>query len=346
MAPPAGSNEGSPAAASEQATLYPFSPRGFLSASYESRFGGAGALLQDVSPGVSSPSPRSPRRPGVTAFTDPRNPFGRPRSKQMGGLLDARNDASRAGNRTRDAGVLTIDLPAAQIRQQGTDVRERLVPYRYGNPEDWRPGRAAATCASTGQRSPRGCNSEGVGEALGATCGTFVGWAPAAQKDTRAAVLGNYLNDMKRAGRTRGAAPAQPSDFLQRMNNTRTMLPAEMTSQRRAASADVGVPATPRRSANAESEGCAVYGFSRKRPVSGRASRPSAPDFLRHEASPAHSATPRMERQKKAEERFEEVVAHMKAATTLQKEQVQAFKERNRNSDRLLYSESVVKYAV
>lgn len=236
------------------------------------------------------------------------------------------------------------------------ESRERLVVHRYGN-ADWRPGKAAATCTANGQRSPRGVNSEGVGSALGTSSpGLYNGWAPAATQaqPKGSAALGNYLNDMKRLGRAKKSVQEKPSDSLQRMNDRMHQLPAELNASRprRSHSVDaVGTASlsTPRRnhvSAESDGEDAAAYGFARKRPVSGHSSRASPGNFLAHEETSSQPATPRTERQHKADQRFDEVVAYMKATSPRAKEHTQSIKVKSENTHRLLYSEQVVKHAV
>lgn len=236
------------------------------------------------------------------------------------------------------------------------DYRERLVVHRYGN-QDWRPSKAAATCPVSGQRSPRGVNSEGVGGALGTSSpGNYSGWTPSASvsQPKGSAALGNYLNDMKRAGRSKRLGADKPSEFLQRMNDQMYHLPAERGEQRqrRAQSVDnIGAAGTitPRRkhvSAESDGEESDSYGFTRKRTVSGRSSRMSPRNFLAHEELSSQLTTPRTERQYKADQRFEEVVAFMKATSPQHKEESQNIKVKSENTHRLLYSEQVVKHAV
>jgi len=195
-------------------------------------------------------------------------------------------------------------------------------------------------------------NSEGVGSALGASSpGQYSGWAPAAtvSQPKGSAALGNYLNDMKRKGRSKRATDEKPSEFLQRMNDTMHELPAQRRERRSQSLDQVGKESlsTPRRNnVSAESDGEESYGFTRKRPVGGHSCRASARDFLAHEETCPQPATPRSGRHLKADQRFDEVVAYMKAASPLQKEETQSIKVRSENTHRLLYSEQVVKHAV
>lgn len=316
---------------------------------------GAPATPTPMTATTAAPTPRSAKRQGLTAFTDPTNPSGRTNSKHVNTssmLREARGDASRAGGRTRNPGIMPANLGGVQLSPK--DARERLVPHRYGN-DDWRPGRAAATCSVSGQPSPRGHNSEGVGEALGSVIG-FPGWAPALlvkdqqqartqQPATATSALGNYLNDMKRVGRSRRAVPAEPSPALRRMNDVRHKLPVEISGERRAASAEAAGACRQRRSANAESEGEEVYGFSKKCPVRGRSANLSPRNFLAHEEGGAsRPATPNGERQNKASQRFEEVVAHMKASASTQREHFETIKTKSGSTSGLLYSESPIKH--
>jgi len=322
-------------------------------AMHEARFGSP--IFRETPSALEStletPRARASKRPGVSSFTDPLNPSGRIYCKNVaasGHLQEAKADGTRAGARTRNPGVQRADLGSERLSAK--EARERCLPHRYGN-QDWRPSKASPTCAVSGQRSPRGLNSEGVGELLGSAVGGS-GWTPVAQKEQQQArasgstALGNYLNDMKRSVCARRPVAGDPSGFLRRMNDVRTQLPAQMTLERRSASCDLGCM---RRTAHLESEPdeATHFGFPRKKPVEGRgSSRGPQPHFLAHAEPALQPATPRSPQRLKATQRFEEVVSHMKASSPAVREQLLALKAKNKTTHGMLYSESVVLYEV
>merc|ERR550537_1005366 len=55
----------------------------------------------------------------------------------------------------------------------------------------------------------------------------------------RSAALENYLNDMKRFQKARGAATGTPSPWLQKMNDERVKLPSERRAERQASNNDL-----------------------------------------------------------------------------------------------------------
>mmetsp|Transcript_78597 Transcript_78597/g.163323 ORF Transcript_78597/g.163323 Transcript_78597/m.163323 type:complete len:531 (+) Transcript_78597:272-1864(+) len=182
--------------------------------------------------GAATPaSPRSGRKPGLTTFTDPKNPFTRFHSKQTGIEVD-NFEKGRAGMRTRGAGAMPIlrtENPASFPTERTTATmptpeasRAKAVPHGYGS-EGRRPGKATATYDST-MRSPRGMESTGVGEAIGAASpASFSGWT----SPSKSTALGNYLNDMKRTVCAKRMVPYEPSEQLQRMNERWTKLPQD-----------------------------------------------------------------------------------------------------------------------
>jgi len=322
------------------------SAMGRLSTNYESRFGASGGFRQDA-PQQSSEQLVTPRskRPGVTSFTNPKNPFGRVSGKKANPLEEAKVDKGIAGIRTRTAGVMRLETSGPE------DVSSAGVhrgAYSFGR--ECRPMKAGATCPSSGQRSPRGNCSAGVSDALGAGSGSG-GYAPAtARQMQRSGALGNYLNDMKRSGRTRRSGQAEPSDFTKRLNDRNVMLPAQFANTERlgrAASVDAG---SVRRTASEESDRVDVYGFGHiRRQVSERRAGSTTPSFLHHDVSTASTpaTTPRQsERQRRAEQRFGEVVDHMGASQTWYKEQRESTKAKIYKSDGFMYSDQVVKHPV
>jgi len=177
-----------------------------------------------------------------------------------------------------------------------------------------------------------------------------IGWTAAAQKEQQRAraggnsALGNYLNDMKRAGKSRRHAVGSPTDDYQRMNERLSKLPAQISAERtRSCHATA-----QRRTASVESEHTEspCYGFTRKGLVC--SARRSVPDILAHEEHRSLStpATPRSARLEKADRRFQEIVEHMKTSSSWQKEAFETLKVKGQFTQGLLYSESVVKHAI
>lgn len=279
--------------------------RGILAKSYQGRFGTQ--IFQDSVQPTPQPTPRTGRKPGLTQFTDPQNPFARPPSKRMAKVEDIRSDPDRAGCRTRNPAVIPCDSVAGG-RQLCEDGRYRLVPHRYGSHE-WRPSKRCPDASpgvafGCGHASPR-C-SAGVAGVMDAFC--LVRPTSAPQKSS---MLENYLNDMKRCKTSLKYAAAPPSPSLRRMNDERVKLPSERRQLARAASFDQGNDsqvesdaeefghrsrrmAMRGRNQQAESDNEDNYGFGRKRAVSATWSRRTGLDFLHHQQS-AGIATPRME---------------------------------------------------
>jgi len=278
-------------------------------------------------------SPRSGRKSGVQAFTDPMNPFARVTSKAITNLQEARNDPQRAGARTRNPGMIPV--------KEGPD-RMQFAVYRYGHHE-WRPGKrcpdkaasvaAASPCSDAAvpatpmpsPMSPR--SSQGAAEAL-CTGGKV------------SAALGNYLNDMKRHRTSLRAMPGTPSAALRRMNDENFLLPAErnqtegkVSRRSRSLSKD--------RCLHDQSTSTDVYGFARKRSVNGHWTSRSNRDFLYHREETNAAPTPRAERAQQADQRFQEVVAHMKETKPEVTRCVSAYKARNHCTG-LLYNISPV----
>jgi len=236
--------------------------------------------------------------------------------------------------------MMPADVAGAQLSPQ--EARERIVQYCYSG-EDWRPGRAAPACPITGQRSPYGVNSEGIGEAMGGTCGSS-GWASVAQqerrKSTGSVALGNYLNDMKRLTRTRRMAPAAPSPGLLRVNDLRHKLPVEMNMERRSASCDT-LPRSPKVHPNAESDASEsiVYGFTRRKLVRGHSGQLTPRGFLHHKECSSEKIVPRSERWEQSQQRFNELVAHIKATSAEQQERLESIRAQSADFRRAFPSE-------
>eukprot|EP00929_Paragymnodinium_shiwhaense_P055567 TRINITY_DN27841_c0_g1_i1.p1 TRINITY_DN27841_c0_g1~~TRINITY_DN27841_c0_g1_i1.p1 ORF type:complete len:389 (+),score=54.39 TRINITY_DN27841_c0_g1_i1:85-1251(+) len=190
------------------------SPR--LKSSYEGRFGSPEILLACKTAGACrdrSPSPLVTPRRGFTSFTDPMNPFDRLQSKKMVSVDAARADGSRAGARTRNPGI----IPSVEPSSPSEDTSARFtVVHRFSTCEDFRPGK------------------KGVREARGPPEGGSPGLAALASGG-HGRMLANYLNDMKEttSSRRRVKDAGQPSDFLQKMNNRRVKLGADVQDEMR-----------------------------------------------------------------------------------------------------------------
>lgn len=318
--------------------------RGTLARGYEGRFGthmfADGGAASPRSPKAAAATPRSGRKQGLTTFTDPTNPFSRHVSKQITRPEDVRGDGSRAGVRTCNPGHMPSEPGSRERpRTSGDDVRtpndgrSKLVVHCYGS-QNWRPGKAVPNGS---HKSPQ--SSDGVANLT------------TKSRPASAGYLENYLNDMKRCGHSLRSVPGTPSQSLQRMNDVMTQLPAQRRETR---ARSLSVDQSDRKAriglvAGAESESEDNYGFTRKRSVDGRwTTRSSRLDILHHENGGESTplVTPRSTRQTKAEKRFEEVTAHMKAKCAENKAEGHAIKASDRSTGGLLDNESFLKYPV
>lgn len=336
----------------------PRTSRGSLARGYEGKFGGGlfqgeGGCASPRSPAAAA-TPRSGRKQGVTSFTDPMNPFARPSSKSMTKVEDVRADAGRAGSRTSNPGHIGLPGgPGAERERPATaskvdvrtpaDGRSKLVVHCYGS-HAWRPSKAMPSGAHAKPQSSDGAanlihRKEGkTGESSG---------APSARCSSSA--LENYLNDMKRTGLARRAVPSKPSNELLRMNNVLNQLPSERRAER-ARSLSIE-PRSPCQWRGAESDGEDTYGFASKRSVSGSwSARSSRRDILHHESGSENVTlnTPRSARGMsiKADQRFEEMVAHIKNKTPASQAEGRALKANDRTTSGLLDNNSYLKYPV
>jgi len=336
------------------------SDRGRLSHAYEGRLGSSGGFRHGAAPSPPEPvaTPRSPKKPGVTSFSDARNPFNRTSCKKPSPLEVAKNDGQRAGTRTRTAGVMPCEAREESGGGGGTPQR---TGFSFAN--GYKPGKAGATCPVSGERSPRGHSSAGVGQVLGAGAGN-VGWAPASSRPRRhtETTLSNYLNDMKRTARSRGSAPFAegPSTWTQRLNETRALLPAQVTlsprrrggdpaSAFRAASADDRETHRRRQRESSQDTVRDVYGFRTRGKSSTPRASSTAPSFLCHDTGPVSPpTTPRAPARERiaADARFGELVDHMKVVRSWNKEQSENTKAKIYKHDGFMYSEQVIKHPV
>jgi len=308
---PSNSSRGYPSEATPQR-------RGALARGYESRFG---TSIFEASP-VSSPTSQKSRKAAAHTFTDPTNPFARNQSKAMTKVEDVRADNHRAGVRTRN--------PCMIPQREGPGERQKTIPYQYGH-HAWKPGKRCSDSSPShwqGATSPR--SGAGAAEAM-----VFEPSKPCS-------ALENYLNDMKRCRSSLRAVPGTPSADLKRMNAEVSVLPSDRKSansedwRRRSRSLSMD------RSTHDESTNVDVYGFARKRPGTGKWTEMSPRNLLHHETNSAEAAPKRSERFVKADQRFEEVVAHMKDATPALQKHFDTFKERNYDSTGLLFNSSPV----
>lgn len=300
--------------------------RGALAKSYESR-NGSPDLVEDK-PGSSVAAPRAAKKPGVGTFTDARNPFARRPSKQIVRVDEVRGENDRAGCRTRNPGMIACEQGAAD-RASSEDGRGRaakLVAHRYSTASDWRPSKRGPDApGAPSARSPR-C-SEGVASLLSSR----------GDRGAQPRVLENYLNDMKRCSAAVRQVPAAPSAELQKMNDDRYALPAERSIERGLA---------PRRSLSCDSrrqndtDQESTYGFQRKREVKEPWSRSGGQLNMLQHAAPSGDlpSTPRRRErlQRTADERFAEVVAHMKAENPAQRQRFEHFRAKSQQSLGLL----------
>jgi len=261
--------------------------RGALNQGYEGRFGTSTLLQQQKEQARGSATPRSMRKSGLSSFTDPANPFARNRSKQVIKIESLRTDLDRAGRPTRNPGVMAYEADSGD-RLREDDAKS--APLRFGyTSQAYKPTKRNCEC---GVRPPR--SSEGVAAAL---------------TSSGQSALENYLNDMKRCSASLRKVRCAPSNDLQRMNDERVLLPAQMP-QRRGRS----LSCESRR--NEESGNEENYGFSRKRSVSARwTGRTSNSDLLHHDEGGRQLSLSRFERvHSPCNARFEEIVAHLKEA--------------------------------
>lgn len=285
--------------------------RGELARGYESRFGSP--MFQESPPCITTP--RAAKKPGLTTFTDPHNPFARTLSKQMTNVEDVRCDTDRAGTRTRTPGVIPFDFVA------NTESRARTAPHRYGNHE-WRPSKRCpdATPRSLGdQKTPR--SSEGVGDAM-----TMLSLGP------KISVLENYLNDMKRCRTSLRVVPAPHAGSFERLRDEDYQPPPQRRLRARSASVE--------RQVESRSDS---YGFPKKRSVSGYWTTRGSREMLNHPELVA-AKKPHEERLIQASARFEQMVAHIKESTPELRRHVEHFKARNLASISLHHDNTPVRF--
>jgi hypothetical protein len=349
-AEPAGTRQGGKSAFASGAA----SPRkrGVLARGYEDRFSSVTMLEQDSTCPPSTPRPS--RKPGVTTFSDPMNPFARGLSKHITRMEEARNDTARAGSRTRNPGIIPRD--ACVERSLSEDGRHPLVALRYSTTADWRPSKRCPDHVPVGAeplpvaplpvstpRSPR-CSE------------AFTSTLPE-RKQASGSVLENYLNDMKRCRAALRSVPPTASALTQRLNDERVKLPAERRAERfellggssceqpeqlESARIRRSVSCDSRFQRNELSDKEDNYGFIRKREVSGTWTT-SRRDLLHH--SPGHDdppSTPRTRERltRKADDRLNEIVAHMKAVNPEQRMQFEHYKARAEQSAGLIMHDS------
>jgi len=321
--------------------------RKVLATGFEGRHGHSTALFQDqANPGKPEPAPQR-RKPGVKEFTDAKNPFKRVTSKHMSRLEEPRKEKDRAGVPTRNPGIIPVEQSLGQERMRGEDGRYRLVPHRFGN-QEWRQGKKPAADAASPATERAGPSWTRPGNG----------------------VLENYLNDMKRVKTSLGAtASSKPSDVLQRMNEARVYLPTDRPTPRARARSHSCEPATREERGVAAGAGARArslsqspfaavdagdlehgerYDFTRKRSVNGPWTCGRS-DLLHHQGSlsaleVSSPRTPCGTRVNQANDRFDEMMNHMKANNPELRRDFQLVKAKDKCTAGLLANEQVVLY--
>mmetsp|Transcript_25364 Transcript_25364/g.58982 ORF Transcript_25364/g.58982 Transcript_25364/m.58982 type:complete len:417 (+) Transcript_25364:71-1321(+) len=318
--------------------------RGELAKEYESRNSAVHKIWRQ-NMGVPHPpeTPRLTKKAGVRNFTDPMNPFDRSLGLKVPSMDDIRQEADRAGARTRNPGILSAD------KASGGEGDRRTSPHFYSAPADWRRQKrpaALATAASSFARSSDGFASALIGQdpqsPAPSSNGDFAGASShhlSAMQRKHSSLLENYLNDMKKVRGSRRFIPATPSAEYQRMMDRRVKLSSEREvseMQPRSArpfgddtdlSSPRGSPRGLTRSVSCEpwmrgpgpEENC--HGFLRKKQVAGAwANRSSSQDVFRH-VDGGEGATPRrFERlERAASARFDATVEHMRSTLPSQR---------------------------
>jgi len=317
-----------------------------MAQSYESRFGTSSVLNHEPASPVAAATPRASKKPGVTTFTSASNPFGRTSLKKPSQLEEAKHDAGRAGARTRNAGVMTMEPPggaaAASSSKGGDQVRMMFSP-------DYKAGKMTPVCPESKGRLPRGFASQGMAEVLGSSAS---GGASPASTARQSPALSNYLNDMKRSGRARRGPPNESPASLQ--GQTGDLFDTKHGALRRAASVDFG---SSRRTfsvgSDCSEDGVGSSPYKPWRRQSSVNARGKDPVLLHHinlgegtATTVGSPPTPHGERQRKNDKRFEEVCGHMKTVVSSQRAQAEVHRKTNQGNSKLLHNEQVVKYEV
>lgn len=213
--------------------------------------------------------------------------------------------------------MIPVAHPTGERHQPTPEGRYKVVAYRYGG-QDWRPGKRCpdASPSNHGWPSPR-C-SEGAAGSL-------------TLRSQKGGVLENYLNDMKRCKATRRVAP----DSIRTV--AEGIIPFNRPEQEQRRSRSLSTD----RASFMESGTIDVYGFARKRSVSNQ--RMSSDRELLHHNVTETPKTPRVSaRQVQADQRFKDLVAHIKEKNSETNQHYKTFKERNTHSTGLLENSSAV----
>lgn len=277
---------------------------------FERRYGSPALLQHDDAAPLEYAKPSL--RPGMNAFTDPRNPSNRCPSKKMVPKEVAYQESDRAGARTRNPRV--IPVARGDSAREGRDWRVNgavFTELRYSQGSDWRPSkRVANSLACGGSPTPR--SSDGVVSCWAAeTVPKAAGAAGLrSQQLANATVLENYLNDMKHVVCSRKPVSSKPSETLKRVND-RSLPPAERSGYRSASvnprhsEAGPGTAGVPT-GGNSISRSLSCrrlwsgsmepnYGFTRKREISAPWTSRRHEEFLHHTDTEGRSCpgTPR-----------------------------------------------------
>lgn len=205
-----------------------------LNCSYEARFGTPDHISNHPEKVNGGPAPITRGlKPALTAFSDPMNPSDRKMAKRMVNHEDHKADCGRAGQRSRNPGM----IPHHVDRAEGAEPR--TVPHRYSTGHDYRPGKKAGA----GYGTPVARASPIIGNLE----------APAATNGHSGTALHNYLTDMKQvASARRMHKDWGPSAFTTKMNDKKVKLFSERRDEFRESGpptrmTDPGVhPLTPR----------------------------------------------------------------------------------------------------
>eukprot|EP00928_Gymnodinium_smaydae_P016990 TRINITY_DN16457_c0_g1_i1.p1 TRINITY_DN16457_c0_g1~~TRINITY_DN16457_c0_g1_i1.p1 ORF type:complete len:377 (+),score=69.39 TRINITY_DN16457_c0_g1_i1:77-1207(+) len=188
----------------------PRSAKGVLTSCFEEKFGTANPLKQAPHEEPPPPTPRG-TKPGLTTFTDAQNPFNRNVSKHIVRIDLTRADATRAGTRTRNPGMIPSE------RARSAEPGQRFVPYRFSTGPDYKPSKAVGSARPAERESPL------------SSCGEPNSSPPSAAVGRQ---LANYLNDMKGSGTSRRVHKDwAPSPALQKMNDRKVKLVTELRSE-------------------------------------------------------------------------------------------------------------------
>mmetsp|Transcript_40849 Transcript_40849/g.94067 ORF Transcript_40849/g.94067 Transcript_40849/m.94067 type:complete len:367 (+) Transcript_40849:103-1203(+) len=292
--------------------------RGDLAKDYEARNSAVHKIWRQNLENAAPETPRPARKPGLRTFTNPTNPFERSSGIRVPSMDEMRQDADRAGARTKNPGILPAERSA-------TNEERRTSPHFYSAPADWRRQKRCVA-PPNGGRSSAGVMSILLGQDPDVAEST-------SSKQRPPAILQNYLNDMKKCSGAKRTGPSTPSAEYQRMMDRRVQLPAERevaemlpaSARPFGADSDYGSPrASPRRLTRSVS--CEPWlrepsngGFQRRRQVLGSWTRSTSADVFHHngEATVTPRRFERLERAASAQ--FDVAVEHMRSTLPAQR---------------------------